>query len=77
MPVVELLPVPRRDETMLSYLNTNFRRIADAIALAADTLSGKDITINSAEYGVILTAPNGNRFRIIVSNAGVLTTEPV
>lgn len=74
MPYVELLPVPKRTEQLSAYLQANFRRIADALAMTASLLGGKDIEITDSTMGVILTAPNLNRYRITVGNTGTLTT---
>lgn len=50
MPYVELLPVPRKDEALISYLNTNFRRIADAIALIkTPSSSGGSSSVSASE----------------------------
>lgn len=73
MPYVELLPVPQDPESLIVYLQTNFRRIQDALARTAGTYEGKDIEINVSSKGLILVAPNANRYRLGVSNAGALT----
>jgi len=36
-----------------------------------------DFCVENSDYGVILTAPNGNCYRLKVNNSGALTTEPV
>ncbi len=41
------------------------------------TIELGDMTIESSDYGVILTAPNGNCFRLKVGNTGELITEAV
>lgn len=74
MPYVELLPVPKDASLLINYLSQNFRRIADGLIRSAAKYAGEDIEITSSSKGVILTAPNGNRYRLVVSNTGVLTT---
>lgn len=74
MPNVDLIPVPNKPEELNSYLFTNFRRVQDAVALSAARLGNIDIEITDTLQGVILTAANGNRYRIGVSNVGALTT---
>lgn len=74
MPYVELLPVPQDTEELTAYLQTNFRRIQDALARTAGVYDNDDIEINVSSRGLILWAPNGNRYRVSVSNTGTLTT---
>lgn len=74
MPNVDLVPVPNKPEELNSYLFTNFRRVQDSLALAAGRLGSLDIEITDPNQGIILTAPNLNRYRITVGNTGVLTT---
>lgn len=40
MPGVELQPIAKHEEAMLSYLDINFRRIADVLASLANTEQG-------------------------------------
>ena len=72
MPYVEIIPTPRKVEQYAAFLTNNFRRIADALGLAADKKGDDDIEFTTSAAGVILTAPNGNRYRVTVSNVGAL-----
>ena len=74
MPFVELLPPPRDLEALNAYLQDNFRRIQDALALTVGVTDDGDIVITDSTKGLILTAPNGSRYRVTVTNAGALTT---
>jgi hypothetical protein len=74
MPYVELLPIPQDSEGLIAYLQTNFRRIQDALARTVGTYDNDDIEISVSSRGLILTAPNGNRYRVSVGNTGILTT---
>lgn len=74
MPFVELIPPPQDPEALLAYLQTNFRRIQDALARTAGTYDDDDIEINTSLRGLILTSPGGSRYRITVDDAGALTT---
>lgn len=73
MPYVELQPVPQDPEQLVAYLTTNFRRIQDALARTVGKYDDDDIEITVSTRGVILSAPNGNRYRVTVDNAGTLT----
>jgi hypothetical protein len=60
---------PPSDEQM----RQNFRAIE-----AADRMNYKrDQDIDLGMTSIILTAPNGTRYRLVVSNAGLLGTVPV
>ena len=72
MPLVDLLPVPEKQEFWRTYLMNNFRRVADSVAMAVSQRGDKDIEITDTTKGVILRSPNGSRYRITVNNAGVL-----
>lgn len=74
MPLIELLNVPKEAERIPAYLMNNFRRIADALASTASRVGADDIEITSSANGVILTSPNGTRYRVKVDDAGSLTT---
>jgi len=74
MPLVELLNVPKEPDRLAAYLMNNFRRVQDALAMAASSVSDDDIEITSSTKGVILTAPNGTRYRVTVNDAGTLST---
>lgn len=77
MPFVELVPVPQDPQSVqdiIGYLNQNFRRVSDTLGRSAGLSDNKDIEITDSARGIILTAPNSNRYRITVSNTGVLTT---
>lgn len=74
MPFVELLPLPQDERQLKSYFLTNFRRIIDAISRTPLTVGSEDIEITDSASGVILTAPNGTRYRVTVNNAGTLVT---
>ena len=71
---VELLPVPQDQQELTAYLQTNFRRIQDALARVAGVYDNDDIEITVSTRGLILVAPNTNRYRVTVSNIGTLTT---
>lgn len=77
MPFVELLPTPEDDKQLKSYLLGNFRRITDALGLTVSKVGGDDIQITDSSSGVILTSPNGTRYRVTVDNAGTLVTTVV
>lgn len=72
MPLVDLLPVPEKQEFWRGYLMNNFRRVADAVAMAVSQRGDKDIEITDTTKGLILKSPNGSRYRVTVNNAGVL-----
>jgi hypothetical protein len=60
---------PPNDEQM----RQNFRAIE-----AADRMNYKrDQDIDPGMNSIILTAPNGTRYRLVVSNAGLIGTVPV
>lgn len=60
---------PPNDEQM----RQNFRAIE-----AADRMNFKrDQDIDTGANSIILTAPNGAKFRLVVSNAGLVGTVPV
>jgi len=73
MPYVELLPPPQDPEALVAYLQTNFRRIQDALARTVGVVDNDDIEITVDTRGLVLTAPNGSRYRVQVTNAGALT----
>lgn len=72
MPLIELLPVPSRQDTLKAYLTSNFRRVADGLARAASLVGKDDIEITDSTRGIIFTAPSGARFRYTIDNAGNL-----
>jgi hypothetical protein len=74
MAFVELLSVPKDASSILNFLQQNFRRIADTLSRVPTYTDKQDITITTSSKGIVLTAPNGNTYRIIVSNTGVLST---
>lgn len=74
MPLVELLPVPKDPEALVNYLMQNFRRVSDALARSPAYTDKSDIVVTDFNKGFVLTSPNGTRYRIAVSNAGVLST---
>jgi len=51
--------------------------IPPAAANCETSIEMGDFCVHDSAYGVILTAPNGNCFRLKVTNSGELTTEPV
>lgn len=74
MPQIELLPVPTDIQNYRAYLLNNFRRVADAIARVVPKSGPDDIEITDFDRGIILTSPDGSRFRITVDNTGTLQT---
>lgn len=67
------LNVPNNLPTGLgSYLLRSFRYVADAITGIAYNVSHEDIEITDSAKGLILTSPNGTRYRVTVNNAGAL-----
>lgn len=74
MPLVELLNVPKEPERYPAYLLNNFRRIADALRRVPSFVGDDDIEITTSTAGIILTSPNGTRYRVTVSDAGALVT---
>lgn len=74
MPYVELQNVPTKFEQYRTYLMNNFRRVADSIAKCAGKEDDDDVVITTHLSGFVLTSPNGTRYRINVSDAGVLST---
>lgn len=74
MPLIELLNVPKEADRLPAYLLNNFRKIQDALSSTADRVGDDDIEITSSTAGVVLTSPNGTRFRVTVNDAGTLVT---
>lgn len=72
MPAIELSNVPKDLERYPSYLMNNFRRVADALLTVVSKVDDSDIEITSSSRGLILTSPNGTRYRVTVDNAGTL-----
>lgn len=77
MPQVDLLNIPDSPKDWKVYLIQNFRRVADAIAQAANSVGTKDIEITNSSNGIILKSPGGTRYRVTVSNTGVLVVTAV
>lgn len=73
-PLVELLSVPKDTSRLNAYLLNNFRRVADAVERSASAVGDDDIEITSSTAGLILTSPNGTRYRVTVDDAGTLVT---
>lgn len=72
MSVIELLNVPKDADRYPAYLMNNFRRIADALLTVVSKVGSDDVEITSFTKGIILTAPNGTRYRVTVDNTGTL-----
>lgn len=77
MPYVELLPVPSKIEQYRAYLMNNFRRVADALNRTADKIGSTDIEITVSTAGLILTSPDGTRWRVTVDDLGALDVTAV
>ena len=79
MPDVDLLPLPRRDESLLPYLDSNFERLREVLTTEVGTLSlvarGQLSVLNvggSVLAGTV--APAGTHY-LLQANSQVVTTD--
>lgn len=77
IPRLLLIPVQDLDPQLVRVLQNNFdniRVLFEEIQTTGFSVSEGDVEFNDSDTGVILTSPNGTRWRVQVDNSGNLTT---
>lgn len=77
IPRLLLIPVQDLDPQLVRVLQNNFdniRVLLEEIQTTGFSVSEGDVEFNDSDTGVILTSPNGTRWRVQVDNSGNLTT---